>query len=330
MSSAPDPGYKTAWAIRVASPPSLDGYPEDSAWVKALPITDFTQGRPDEGAPPTEDTEIRIVYDDEAIYFLFICFDSEPDKVRARLTPRDYVQSSDNVRVLIDSYFDRRTAFEFVVNAENVQEDVLWTDDTRRDESWNGIWYSAVRKLSYGWVAEIEIPFNCLRFRSSEFHTWGLNLSRYIERKKEYDQWRMVSESDRGFFVSRFGMLGGLEGIKSPLRLELLPYTTGQFQDNEVLRGDFTRSLGLDLKYGINSGTTLDLAINPEFGTVETDEEQLNLTPFPTYYPEKRPFFLEFQDVFRTDIRLVHTRRIGKPLSNDVNPAATILTGARL
>ncbi|MBW7995882.1 MAG: carbohydrate binding family 9 domain-containing protein [Candidatus Glassbacteria bacterium] len=322
---------KTAWAVKVSNPPILDGYPEDSCWTLALPIDDFIQRRPDEGEPPTEETVVRIVYDDESIYFLFICYDSEPDLIRARLTPRDYIQSSDNVRVYLDSYFDRRTAFQFSVNAENVQADALWSEETRRDENWNAVWFSQVRKLSYGWVAEIEIPFSVLRFGGGKpFQTWGLNLTRYIERKKEYNQWRLIPESERGFFVSRFGMLGGLENLDTPTRLEFLPYAVGQLQDNEVLSGDFTRNFGLDIKYGINSGVTLDLAVNPEFGTVETDEEQLNLSPFPTYYPEKRPFFIEFQDVFRTDIRLVHTRRIGRPLNNVINPASTILTGARI
>ncbi len=324
-------GPKTAWAIKVVSPPVLDGYPEDSCWTLALPIRDFTQRRPDEGQPPTEETVVRIVYDDDSIYFLFICYDSEPDKIRARLTPRDVIQSSDNVKIYIDSFFDRRTAFQFTVNAENVQEDAIYSEETRRDESWNAVWFSRVRKLGYGWVAEIEIPFSVLRFGGGRpFQTWGLNLTRYVERKKEYTQWRLIPESERGFFVSRFGMLGGLQDLNTPTRLEILPYAMGQLQDNETLSNDFTRNIGLDLKYGINSGVTLDLAVNPEFGTVETDEEQLNLTPFPTYYPEKRPFFLEFQDIFNTDIRLVHTRRIGQPLSNVVNPTATILTGARL
>jgi hypothetical protein len=323
--------FKTAWAVKVADAPVLDGYPEDSCWAHALPIDDFTQNRPAEGQPPTEETVVRIVYDDNSIYFLFICYDSEPDKILARLTPRDVIQSSDNVKIYIDSYFDRRTAFQFTVNAENVQEDALYSEETRRDESWNAVWFSQVRKLGYGWVAEIKIPFSVLRFGDDRpFQTWGLNLTRYIQRKKEFTQWRLIPESERGFFVSRFGMLGGLQDIDTPTRLELLPYVTGQLQDNETLASDFTRNLGLDVKYGINSGVTLDLAINPEFGTVETDEEQLNLTPFPTYYPEKRPFFLEFQDIFNTDIRLVHTRRVGQPLSNVVNPTATILTGARL
>ncbi len=322
---------KSAWAVKVVRPPILDGYPEDSCWTLALPIDDFTQNRPDEGQPPTEETVVRIVYDDDAIYFLFICYDSEPEKVSARLTPRDVIQSSDNVRVYIDSFFDRRTAFQFTVNAQNVQADALYTDDSRRDNSWNAVWFSQVRKLSYGWVAEIKIPFSVLRFGGGRpFQTWGLNLTRYIQRKREYNQWRLIPESERGFFVSRFGLLGGLKDLDPPTRLEFLPYAVGQIQDNEVLSGDFSRNIGLDIKYGINSGVTLDLAVNPEFGTVETDEEQLNLTPFPTYYPEKRPFFQEFQDIFNTDIRLVHTRRMGRPLSNVINPTATILAGARL
>ncbi|OGG00929.1 MAG: hypothetical protein A3F83_11660, partial [Candidatus Glassbacteria bacterium RIFCSPLOWO2_12_FULL_58_11] len=322
--------YKTAWATRVLEPPLVDGYPEDSCWALALPVRGFTQRRPDEGENPTEETVVRIVYDNESIYFLFVCYDSEPDKIDARLTPRDNIQSSDNVRIWIDSFFDRRTAFQFAVNPLNVQEDELWTEDTGQDINWNGVWFSSARKLDYGWVAEIGIPFSVLRFGGKPFQTWGLNLSRYIERKKEYNQWRMIPESDSGFFVSRFGMLGGLEGLRTPHRLELLPYGTAQLQDNSVIRNDFTSNAGLDLKYGLNSGVTLDLALNPEFGTVETDEEQLNLSPFPTYYPEKRPFFLEFQDIFRTDMPLVHTRRIGKPLGNVVDPTSTILSGARL
>ncbi|MBN2290131.1 MAG: carbohydrate binding family 9 domain-containing protein, partial [Candidatus Glassbacteria bacterium] len=301
-----------------------------SCWTLARPVRDFVQRRPVEGAGPTEETEVRIVYNDHSIYFLFICYDTEAHKIEARLSPRDHIISSDNVDILIDSYFDRRTAFEFSVNAENVQADVLHTDETRRDWTWNSIWFSNVKILDYGWVVEVEIPFTCLRFGNQFSHTWGLNLTRAIERKKEYLQWRMIPASESGFYVSRFGLLRGIEDIRPSRRLEFLPYATAQVQDNEVMPKDFTRQVGLDIKYGLASSTTLDLAINPEFGTVETDEEMLNLSPFPTYYPEKRPFFLEFQDVFRTNIPLVHSRRIGKPLGNAVNPWATILAGARL
>ncbi|MEA2062191.1 MAG: DUF5916 domain-containing protein, partial [Gemmatimonadota bacterium] len=321
---------KLAWATRVSVPPRIDGFPDDSCWTAVFPITDFIQRRPVENDPPSEETEVRIVYDDHAIFFCFTCYDSQPDEIQARLTPRDRISSSDNVRVFLDSYFDQRTAFEFAVNAVNVQSDVLHTDETRRDRSWNSIWRSEVKVFDYGWVAEIEIPFSCLRFGERLHQSWGMNLSRYIQRKKEHLQWRLIGDSDRGFFVSRFGMLGGLESVRPPRRIELLPYATLQVQDNEVMSGDFTRQFGLDLKLGLASNTTLDLTVNPEFGTVETDEEQLNLSPFPTYYREKRPFFLEFQDIFKTGIPLVHSRRIGKPLRNVVNPSATILGGARL
>ncbi len=321
---------KTAWATRIESPPVLDGYPDDSCWAAALPIADFIQQRPDEGSLPSERTEVRIIYDDKALYALFICHDSEPQKIEALLTPRDHIASSDNVRLFLDSFFDRRTAFQFTVNAVNVQEDAIYTEDTHRDESWNAVWSSAVKVHDYGWVAELRIPLSVLRFGRKPFHTWGLNLSRYIVRRRETIQWRMIPQSQQGFYVSRFGLLGGLEGLNLPQRLELQPFALGQLQDNEVMRNDLTRNFGLDVKYGPGPNTTLDLTVNPEFGTVETDEEQLNLSPFPTYYPEKRPFFLEFQDIFRTDINLVHTRRIGRPLSNVVNPNATILAGARL
>ncbi|HUU28323.1 MAG TPA: DUF5916 domain-containing protein [archaeon] len=323
-------GGKVAWATRIDFAPNIDGYPDDSCWTFALPISDFIQRNPEEGEEPTEETVVRIVYDDQSIYFCFICYDSDPQNIQARLTPRDFIESSDNVRIYIDSFFDRRTAFEFTVNAVNVQADVLYTEDTRADYSWNSVWFSSVKVLDYGWVAEIEIPLSCLRYGIRPFQTWGLNLSRYIVRKREQIQWRMIPEREHSFFVSRFGMLGGLEGLNAPHRLEFLPYTTAQMQDNLVMQKDFTKNLGLDIKYGPSSNSTVDLTINPEFGTVETDEEQLNLSPFPTYYPEKRPFFLEFQDIFRTDIRLVHTRRIGRPLGNVVNPSATILSGARI
>ncbi len=321
---------KVAWAARVIYPPKIDGYLDDSCWTVARPVNDFVQQWPIEGAPPSEETEVRIVYDDRSIYFCFICYDNEPDKIEAVLSPRDGLHSSDEVQILIDSFFDRRTAFRFGVNALNVKEDLLYTEDTRKDRDWNSVWYSNVRILDYGWVAEIEIPFNCLRFDNKPSYTWGLNLSRKIQRKKETVQWRMIPESESGFFVSRFGVLKGLKGIKPPLRFEFLPYGIAQLQDNEVMHNDFTRNQGLDIKYGPSSNITLDITLNPEFGTVETDEEKLNLTPFPTYYPEKRPFFLEFQDFFKTGIQLFHSRRIGKPLHNVVNPTTTISGGVRL
>jgi len=321
---------KVAWAARVIHPPRIDGFPDDSCWTVAKPVNDFVQQWPVEGAPPTEETEVRIVYDKRSIYFCFICYDSEPGKIEALLSPRDGLHSSDEVQILIDSFFDRRTAFRFGVNALNVKEDFLYTEDTRKDRDWNSVWNSNVRILDYGWVAEIEIPFNCLRFDNKPSYVWGLNLSRKIQRKKETVQWRMIPESESGFFVSRFGVLKGLKDIRPPLRLEFLPYGIAQLQDNELMHNDFTSNYGIDLKYGPSSNVTLDITLNPEFGTVETDEEKLNLSPFPTYYPEKRPFFLEFQNFFKTGIPLFHSRRIGKPLYNVVEPTTTILSGVRL
>ena len=321
---------RVAWATRVDSTPRIDGDPGDHCWDEALPITEFTQRNPVEGTETSQKTEVRIIYDDQSIYFLFICYDNDPERIIARVTPRDKISSSDNVSIYLDSYFDRRTAFAFTVNAVNVQRDVLHTDDTRRDASWNSVWYSSTRIYDFGWVAEIEIPFACLRFGAKPMHNWGLQLERWIERSKEDDQWRMIGDSESGFFVSKFGMLGGIRDIKPPRMLEILPYVMGNFQDNKQLSSDLTYDYGLDVKYGLGSDITLDLTVNPEFGTVETDEEQLNLSPFPTYYPEKRPFFLEFRDVFDTSINLVHSRRIGKPLGNAINPNASIVGGARM
>ena len=321
---------RVAWATKVDSIPRIDGDPADGCWNDALPITDFTQRNPVEGAPVSEKTEVRILYNDHSIYFLFICYDNDPDRIISRVTPRDRISSSDHINIYLDSYFDRRTAFSFTVNAVNVQRDVLRTDDTRRDDSWNSVWYSSTGIYDYGWVAEVEIPFSCLRFGSKSMHNWGLQLERWIERYKEHDQWRMIGDSESGFFVSKFGLLGGIRDIKPPRRLEILPYVMGNFQDNEQLSNDLTYDYGLDVKYGLGSDITLDFTVNPEFGTVETDEEQLNLSPFPTYYPEKRPFFLEFRDVFDTSINLVHSRRIGKPLGNAINPNASIIGGARM
>jgi len=344
----------TAAAVRAQVPPHLDGRLDDAAWAAAASISDFTQALPDDGAAPTERTEVRITYDRDALYVGARLFDSEPEAVARRLGRRDSEASSDVFRVLIDSYHDHRTAFRFTVNAAGVRSDDVAADDgAQGDESWDPVWEATTRLDSLGWTAEIRIPFSQLRFSTDDQQVWGLNFERLTFRKSETVRWSWARNTETGY-ASLFGHLTGLEGIPQPRRVELLPYTTAMadfdgaadranpFNDGTV----GSMGAGVDLKYGLTSGLTLDATLNPDFGQVEVDPAVVNLTAYETYYEERRPFFVEGANLFRFGAgsggeifgapQLFYSRRVGKAPSVVAseeggwvdNPQVTSIRGA--
>nr|BCX01053.1 MAG: hypothetical protein KatS3mg041_1099 [Bacteroidota bacterium] len=316
-------------ALRTTEPIQLDGHLRELSWGQAQPETTFWQREPREGEPATERTEVRLLYDDRALYVGFICYDSQPQAVLKRLTRRDRMVVADWVGVLIDSYLDRQTAFAFLVSAAGAQADFLITQDGQapEDVNWDAIWEARVADRPDGWSAEFRIPFTSLRFRRADTLRWGINFGRIIGRKNEQVFWAHVPRSAGGF-VSRFGLLEGLVGLQPARALELTPYTVGSITrwSAELSPRPLHPVLpslrwGGDVRYGISSGTTLNLTFNPDFGQVELDEVVLNLTAFETFYPEKRPFFLEGTDIFQTvgadedgplRSRLFYSRRIGR------------------
>ncbi|HEY5615447.1 MAG TPA: DUF5916 domain-containing protein [Bacteroidota bacterium] len=319
-------GEKKVVAVRTAVAPRIDGVLNESVWSLAQAVTDFTQRDPNESAPATERTEIRILYDDEALYFACMMYDSDPSKIVARLARRDGDFESDALGIHIDSYHDHQTAFFFLVNAAGVKVDILqYNDAQNEDGSWDPVWDVETRITDEGWVAEIKIPFAMLRFSEQAEMEWGIQFIRHITRKQEDAYWSLVRKSESGF-VSKFGHLVGIKDIPSPTHLEIIPYAvntnrllpkSNAYPDGRDLGGN----AGFDLKFRPSSWLTMDATFNPDFGQVEADPAVLNLSTFETFYPEKRPFFIEgvqilkfttFGDEFGPG--LFYSRRVGKSL----------------
>ncbi len=305
--------------------PEIDGDLNDPVWHsdKIHPVRGLRQMEPDEGAPASESTLVAVVYDDDAIYFAFWNYDSEPEKIRNNLVRRDRWVEADMVTVRLDPYHDHQTGYRFELNAAGVQRDFRLFSDTNNDIAWDGVWESATKIQPWGWSAEIRIPYHCLRFKSQDDYVWGCNVTRYISRKAESDWWAF-SPSTEGGHVSRFGHLTGISGIRPARRLEIMPYAVSSFKSEPKSRGnldgrDYLGNTGFDLKYGISSNMTLDATINPDFGQVELDEPVLNLSAYETFFEEKRPFFLEGTELYDTPFMLFYSRRIGRPPVQDVD-----------
>ncbi len=305
--------------------PKVDGFLDDEIWIKSkINIADeFTQRQPDEGEAPTESTHVAIVYDDEAIYFGFWVYDSEPELIQQQLVRRDRYGEADRVAVRLDPYHDHQTGFGFELNCSGVMIDYTISNDNWTDHDWDGVWEGNVQMQPWGWSAEIKIPYHCLRFPEKEVHTWGVDLVRWINRKNESDRWAFVPVENAGF-TSNFGHLTGLEGITPARHLEILPYAVSSVETDDKTQGnpdgkDFFNNTGVDVKYGVSSNLTLDMTINPDFGQVELDRPVLNLSAFETYFSEKRPFFVEGSSMFATRYDLFYSRRIGRQPSRWVD-----------
>jgi hypothetical protein len=298
------PDRPTLHAVRAISPIAVDGDLSDAAWQSAPEFTDFTQHDPDDGAPPTMKTTLRIVYDDKAIYFGMMMYD--PGKPTALLVRRDNFGTYDFISINIDSQHDRLSGNAFTLTPSNVQVDTVLYNDIGEDISWDGVWDSATKITPEGWIAEVRIPFSQLRFPEKPSHVWGLNITRRTVRNNEWV--RIVNTRKGGTgFVSHFADVDGLEGIHRERPLEIVPYISARsdirsrfdrsdpFLDQRAQRAD----AGLDLKYALTSSLTLTGTINPDFGQVEVDPAVVNLSQFETFYPEKRPFFTEGLNIFR-------------------------------
>lgn len=318
---------KTATAVRTPRPPRIDGILNEPEWQLAKPLSDFTQRDPYEGQPPTQKTEIRILYDDDAVYFGCVMHDSTASKIVARLARRDNEVLSDYISIRIDSYHDHQTDFEFTINASGTKVDILQSvEGTQEDESWDAVWDVETQITQEGWIAEVKIPFAALRFPDREEQEWGIQFIRRIARNRESDYWAMIGKAESGF-TSKFGHLVGIRGVKSPTNIELLPFsvTGGRFIPKSLSYPDgrdLHSDAGLDLKYKPVGGITVDATFNPDFGQVEADPAVLNLTTIEIFYPEKRPFFIEGSQIlhfttFGGDFGpgLFYSRRIGRALS---------------
>jgi len=307
----------------------IDGKLDEPAWQKATWQDDFTQYEPSEGKNPSQKTEFAILLDENSIYVGFKCWDSSPDSIVQRLTRRDELDG-DYVAVQFDSYFDKRTAFAFMANAAGIKYDFMISNDgENEDNTWDPIWVVKTSKDDKGWYTEIKIPLTQLRFEGNLEQTWGLQISRMLFRKKEVSLWQASSKKTSGW-VSQYGELKGLKNLKARKVADLTPYVVARTDRFEKEAGNpFTQSgknnqlnVGLDGKLGLTNNLTLDFTINPDFGQVEADPSQVNLTSFETFFEEKRPFFIEGKNILSFPLmfgdgdlaseNLFYSRRIGR------------------
>ena len=335
---------KRAYAARVPNDSiRLDGQLDEAVWEAAAPITDFVQKEPVEGAAPTEPMVVRFVYDETAIYVGARMYSSRPGTIQAPMSRRDDEVEAEYILVSLDTFWDRRTAYSFGVTASGVRLDKYHASDVEDgDNNFDPVWVARTRIDEEGWTAEFWVPFSQLRFNNRSDMIWGLNIRRRTPTLNEDDYWVMIPRTERGW-ASRFGELQGLEGIRSPRRLELLPYiagfsrVTGQrdpanpFDDGRNL----DRRVGLDAKVALGSNLTLDATVNPDFGQVEADPAEVNLSTIETIFSEKRPFFQEGSELLRGPVtNFYYSRRIGArptgPADGDYvdYPATSTLLGA--
>ena len=325
-SSAPSPATLAATPIPSATAIKLDGEFTEAVWETVPAVSDFRQREPKDGEAATYPTEVKVVYDAAHLYVAVFARDPEPSRIIGLRTRRDSDSPSDWIRLFIDSFYDRRSAFEFGVNPAGVKRDVAWSNDTSEDPGWDAVWDVSVSQSADGWRAEFRIPFSQLRFRRAENATFGFAVARTIGRLSETDTWPLLSKSASGI-VSSFGDLTGLQLTQSPKRLELVPYVVGQVGTQPPEPGnplvstrDPDASVGVDLKYAVRPGITLTATVNPDFGQVEADPAVVNLSGFETFFAERRPFFVEGSGMFTFNLDcndgncsgLFYPRRIGR------------------
>lgn len=297
-----------AHASRLGGSISVDGRLTEDVWRDAAKHSGFTQRFPKDGVKAELETRFAVLYDDSAIYVGVWADDPEPHKIRRLLTRRDIDSPSDVIAVGIDSYHDRRTAFVFQLNAAGVQRDQILFDDSKEDTTWDAVWTGDAAITAQGWTAEFRIPLNQLRFPAVDAQEWGFQVVRAVSRTQEQASWSPWPRSSDNV-VSKFGIVDGITRLSPGRRLELLPYASGGFDVMPVADGDplndprnLRGNIGLDVKYGVTSAFTLSATINPDFGQVEADPSQINLSANELFFAEKRPFFLEGVDLFKLPI----------------------------
>ena len=344
-SAEPPIDYATAYldrqvtAVRIAEEITLDGLLNEASWSLAQPATDFIRWRPNPGEPAIETTEVYFLYDDDNLYIGFICHDTEPDNIRINDLREDYsFFGNDGVAILIDSLNDDRSGFIFGTNPVGAKRDSQVTNDSVYNWDWDGVWNVRSSRNDAGWIAEIAIPFKTLRFSGASIQEWGLNINRHILRASEESQWSPLPLRYTFSRVSLAGSLRGLENIRQGRNLKVKPYVITSFAQSRSRNFEWQDHYdgGVDLKYGLTPSLTLDATYNTDFAQVEADQQQVNLTRFNLFFPEKRDFFLENAGTFSFgsagfgaggSLVPFFSRRIG--LSRRLTPVP-ILGGARV
>jgi hypothetical protein len=303
----------------------IDGALEELIWQKLSRLGNFCEVEPHEKAKPEVETEVMMYYDNNNLYFGFICHENDMGKLRKTLTDRDKMFSDDWVGFILDTYSEGKQAYEIFTNPLGIQGDLMWTAPGNEDASYDAVWYSAAKTYKDKWTAEIVIPFKTLRFPNKELQEWRFHLLRTRPRENRYQYfWVPISRDDPTLFT-HYATLKGIKEVKAGNNLEVLPYAlssqSGSISDfgnsdsgfdNEKIKGQ----VGINLRYGITSNLTADFALNPDFSQVESDAGQIDVNnPYALYYTEKRPFFIEGNSMFNSPSTLVYTRAVNNPLS---------------
>ena len=318
------PTDSSATATRAATPPTIDGRDDDAVWASAPVISGFKEWRPTEGKEARFRTEARIAYDPGNLYVFVRALDPSPDSIKHILERRDSFTPSDMIWLWVDSFHDRRTGYEFGVNAAGVKMDLAVYNDGNEDEAWDGVWDAATRTDSLGWTAEFRIPLSQMHYPRNRVHEFGIMIGRDVNRYNERYSWPLLRTSRNGF-VSQYGTLHGMNDLETPRRLEAMPYLVAS-NESRIINNSFGRGseleIGGDIKYRVASNLTLDATVNPDFGQVEADPAVLNLTAYESFFDERRPFFVAGRGQFRFDVNcndvncsgegLYYSRRIGR------------------
>ena len=300
---------KNLRSVRISKAPVIDGVLDDDAWVNADVAKDFVMFRPSSGVPERENqkTEVRVVYDDEAIYFGAYLYDDKPDDIPKQFANRDNFSACDWFGIMINPNNDSQNDTEFFIQVTGNQADAK-SSAFDEDFSWSAVWDSEVNIVKDGWVVEVKIPYSALRFSNEKVQTWGLNFHRHFNNSREQFTWNFIDRT-KGIIQQYAGTLSGIENIKPPTRLSFSPYASAAY---DIYDGEnsFDKNIGLDVKYGISESFTLDATLIPDFGQTAFDDIVLNLGPFEQQYQEQRPFFTEGTELFSKG-NMFYSRRIG-------------------
>jgi len=305
--AAAQSGFKRGTALKTAEPIAVDGALDEVVWSEAPLFSDFIQYEPERGRPATLRTDVRVVYDGAFVYFGFLCADPEPDKIAARQSKRDSdLRVDDAVAVCLDTFHDRRNCYFFMTNLLGTQYDGRIIDNgLTTDLTWDGVWKSAGRKTAEGWSAEIAVALSSLKYEPGADVVWGLSLGRVLPRRLESSFWTGPLESP--YKVAQYGELAGLHLPKAEDKAQVIPHLVAKLEKGQPA----SLEAGLDARYAFSQSVSGNLTVNPDFATVEADQEQVNLTRFELSLPEKRNFFLEGSEIYKQRIQLFYSRRIG-------------------
>jgi len=320
-------------AKRVDHPPKMDGVLDDAVWSGAEIVTNFIQNEPNPGEPSRQNTEVRILYDNTAIYIGATLYDIAADSILRQLSNRDREENTDIFGVFLDTYDDDINGYGFVVHPTGVQWDARYSANGHQEVSWDAVWESKVTIDETNWYVEMRIPYSAIRFSKDKEQVWGINFGRKIRRYREFSWWSHIDPEVDGF-VNQWGALQGIVDIQSPVRISVLPYVSMFYENvndkpNKKISEGYALNGGMDLKYGLNDAFTLDMTLVPDFGQVQSDNQVLNLSPFEVKFQERRPFFMEGTELFNKG-GLFYSRRIGATPTGFYNVASLMNDGDTL